>query len=58
METIIIKRRTGAYYLGIPDLSYADLLLLMQATEKTLPELSGAIRTFISDLAGGRGEMS
>jgi len=47
METIIIKRRTGAYYLGIPDMSYADLVVLMQTTEKTLPELSAAIRDFI-----------
>ena len=52
METIIIKRFTGQYYLAIPDMSFQDMVILMQITEKSLPELSQAIRSFIESMKG------
>lgn len=52
METIIIKRLTGEYYVSMPDMSYQDLIVLMQVTEKSLPLLSQAIRNFIETLSG------
>lgn len=54
METIIIKRMTGKYYLSIPDMDYQDLVVLMQLTEHVLPLLSQAIRDFIETMAGDK----
>jgi len=44
---------TGKYYLSIPDMDYQDLVILMQATEKSLPLLSQAIREFIETMDQG-----
>lgn len=49
METINIKRMTGKYYLALPDMDYQNLVVLMQITEKSMPELSNAIRDFINE---------